>query len=147
MFSISKIVLPAIIKSLKQPIRFNYGVSGFLLVPNYNYKSQIVLGAYGVNRGGGYGGGRGGFGGGPRRMDRFGEAGSGLQRIDWGRMNLPEIAKNLYAEHPAIAERDEAEIHQWLNEGECTLDGNNIPRPILEFGESGFPRKNILGFL
>jgi hypothetical protein len=51
------------------------------------------------------------------------------------------IVKNLYHEHAAISRREQAEIHQWLSENECTLQGNNIPRPIFEFSESTFPRK------
>ena len=77
------------------------------------------------------------LGGAPRRMD---DAGQKLRPIEWDHSQLPPIKKNLYHEHASITRREQSEILQWLNSTECTLEGDNIPRPISEFSESGFPR-------
>uniref|UniRef100_A0A914MRL9 RNA helicase n=1 Tax=Meloidogyne incognita TaxID=6306 RepID=A0A914MRL9_MELIC len=133
-------------------------------VPPHSYGPPHGYGAYGGGGGfgaGGFGGGGGfgsfgGFGGGvtnyggggggdyanrgPRRMD---DAGKKLRPIEWDHSQLPPIKKNLYREHASITRREQSEILEWLRTTEVTLEGDNIPRPISEFHESGFPQEII----
>ena len=76
------------------------------------------------------------------------DAGKKLRPIEWDHSQLPPIKKNLYREHASITRREQSEILEWLRTTEVTLEGDNIPRPISEFHESGFPRLFIdLSFL
>jgi len=68
------------------------------------------------------------------------DAGKKLRPIEWDHSQLPPIKKNLYREHASITRREQSEILEWLRTTEVTLEGDNIPRPISEFHESGFPR-------
>ncbi|GIQ89759.1 hypothetical protein KIPB_012319, partial [Kipferlia bialata] len=99
-------------------------------------------GGYGGGRGGdrgGYGGDRGGYGGG----DRFGsgDLGGSLRRLDWERerQDLPPFEKNFYYEHPNVKARSVDEVKAFLKEGRLTLAGTQIPRPVTNFEEAGFP--------
>ena len=69
------------------------------------------------------------------------DAGGKLRPVDWSQTKLSPVKKQLYHEHAAIMRRSQAEIDQYLTQNECNLQGNNIPRPIFEFHESGYPRK------
>lgn len=112
--------------------------------------------SYGPSRGGGgfYGGrggsnghgsfGRGGRGGGNGGKFGGGRGGSGnpgdsLRAIDWDRENLRPLQKNFYLEHEAVAARNEYDINLWYQENQVTLEGKQIPRPVFEFTEAGFP--------
>lgn len=76
-------------------------------------------------------------------FDRYANSGSGFKSIDWSKVQLPHIRKNLYSEHAAITQRDQSEIREWLIQSECTLRGKDIPRPVFDFTESGFPEPII----
>lgn len=66
--------------------------------------------------------------------------GGKLQAVDFNKIkNLPPIKKNLYHEHTAVGRRSQSEIDKYLAENEVTLEGENIPRAILEFKESSYP--------
>lgn len=78
-----------------------------------------------------------GFGG--NRMRNDFTAGSKLRPVDWDKHQLSEIKKDLYKEHEIVTNRDLEEIKNWLKDNDCIIRGNNVPRPIFEFTESGFP--------
>lgn len=66
--------------------------------------------------------------------------GAKLCPVDFDKIkSLPSINKNLYHEHASVQRRSQSEIDQYLTENEVTLDGENIPRPIIEFKESTYP--------
>ncbi|KAF7638955.1 hypothetical protein Mgra_00001479 [Meloidogyne graminicola] len=126
---------------------YGYGTSGFGA-----YGGTGSFGGGGTGSSGfgapGVAGFRGGFGGTgfasrggglPKRMDDAGKK----RPIEWNHSQRPPIKKNLYREHASITRRDQSEILEWLNTNECTLEGDNIPRPISEFSESGFPQEII----
>lgn len=112
--------------------------------------------SYSGSRGGGFRGGRGGgfsnrggnsFGRGGGGGGRFGEsrgfgsnsAGESLRSIDWDRENLRPLQKNFYVEHAAVSARNEYDINIWYQDNQVTLEGKQIPRPVFEFTEAGFP--------
>jgi hypothetical protein len=82
-----------------------------------------------------------GFGG--TRMRNSFTQGSNLRPVDWSKRQINEIVKDLYKEHEMVATRDLNEIKKWLNDNECIIRGNDVPRPIFEFTESGFPEQII----
>jgi len=45
----------------------------------------------------------------------------------------------LYKEHENVTNRELDAIKEWLKENECIIRGQEVPRPIFEFIESGFP--------
>ncbi|KAM0720449.1 hypothetical protein Q7P37_004585 [Cladosporium fusiforme] len=91
-------------------------------------------GGYGGGRGG-YGGGRGGGGGG----DRMGELGAGLQKQNWDLSSMPKFEKSFYKEDPAVTARSQADVDKFRADNAMTLAGNDIPRPVENFDEAGFP--------
>ncbi|KAK0410995.1 hypothetical protein QR680_005421 [Steinernema hermaphroditum] len=104
-------------------------------------------GGYG-NGGGGSAGGRfggnsngygGGFGGGRGAAPGRDGMGKNLQTIDWSREDLQPIKKNFYTEAAVVTERDQFAIDKWITENQVTLEGRDIPRPVFEFSEAGFP--------
>lgn len=70
-------------------------------------------------------------------------AGSQLQPVDWTRIDLKEMKKDVYVENPSAANRNEIEIDEWMSENEILLKGNEIPKPILSFAEATFPGSSI----
>lgn len=102
-------------------------------------------GGYGGNSGfgggfsGGYGGkgsGKGGFGG-----DRMGGLGAGLKRIDWQQeSNLVTFEKNFYQEHPDVANMSPAEVQQFRDSKQMSIQAGNAPNPVRNFMEAGFPQ-------
>ncbi|GMS81943.1 hypothetical protein PENTCL1PPCAC_4118, partial [Pristionchus entomophagus] len=100
-------------------------------------------GGYG---GGGYGGGRSGYGGegafGGGRGGQF-SAGGRLGQIDWSQEALEPANKDLYKENPAVTERAQSEIDQWITANQVTLEGRGIPRPVFELSEAPFRREIV----
>ena len=88
---------------------------------------------------GGYGGGRsGGFGG--RGGGRFNDAPrQELTVPQWDLEQLPKFEKNFYTEHPNVAARSDADIEAFRAENEMSVQGHDIPHPITNFDEAGFP--------
>nr|CAD2176953.1 unnamed protein product [Meloidogyne enterolobii] len=82
-----------------------------------------------------------GYGG--NRMTKNSFAGSNLRPVDWNKHQLPEIKKDLYREHENVTNRELEAIKEWLKENECIIRGQEVPRPIFEFIESGFPEPII----
>ncbi|VDM95872.1 unnamed protein product [Thelazia callipaeda] len=115
----------------------------------------------GGGRGFGSGGGRGGtssrgglrsFGGrvgGSGGSGRFGSdrkydfgnrsGGNSLRPIDWTRENLRPFEKNFYHEHSAVTRREQVDLDKWFTDNQVTVEGNDLPRPVFEFPEAGFP--------
>ncbi|VDM36855.1 unnamed protein product [Toxocara canis] len=97
--------------------------------------------------GGGYGGRPGGFGGrgGPPAVNVFlcsgrdQMAGRGLREIDWRSQDLKQIEKNFYHELPVVTQRSQFEVDRWMQENQVTVQGRDVPRPVFEFSETGFP--------
>jgi superfamily II DNA/RNA helicase len=56
---------------------------------------------------------------------------------------LPPLKKNIYNESSVIKSRSQSEVTKWLNTNQVNLSGENVPRPVFEFSESGFPEKII----
>uniref|UniRef100_A0A915DQJ3 RNA helicase n=1 Tax=Ditylenchus dipsaci TaxID=166011 RepID=A0A915DQJ3_9BILA len=69
---------------------------------------------------------------------KFKDAGSKLQPVNWEGIEAYPIQKSFYQEHPTVTRRSQTEIQSWLNEHEVTLQGTNIPRPIFLFEEINF---------
>uniref|UniRef100_A0A914LHU4 RNA helicase n=2 Tax=Meloidogyne TaxID=189290 RepID=A0A914LHU4_MELIC len=82
-----------------------------------------------------------GYGG--NRMTKNSFAGNKLRPVDWNKHQLPEIKKDLYKEHENVTNRELDAIKEWLKENECIIRGQEVPRPIFEFIESGFPEPII----
>lgn len=96
---------------------------------NSNGSSSFGRGGRGGGTGSKFGGGRGGSG----------SAGDSLRAIDWDRENLRPLQKSFYREHEAVTARNEYDINLWYQENQVTLEGKQIPRPVFEFTEAGFP--------
>ncbi|KAK4702722.1 ATP-dependent RNA helicase DDX5/DBP2, partial [Phenoliferia sp. Uapishka_3] len=100
----------------------------------------------GGNSGGGYGGNSGGGGGGFRGGGRsdseavlVGQLGDRLDRIDWGRVKLEPFTKDFYEEAPSVAARSNSEVDRARAEMAMTVQGKQIPKPVMNFEETGFP--------
>lgn len=92
------------------------------------------------DRGGNYDSNRGGFSrGGRGSFSRDRELGDNLTKQNWDSMTLPTFEKNFYHEDPAVSARSEEEIAKFREENEMTISGREIPRPITNFKEAGFP--------
>ncbi|KAJ5907588.1 hypothetical protein N7495_000270 [Penicillium taxi] len=120
--------------------------------------------------GGGHGGGQGGYGGGGRGGfqggqggDRMSNLGSGLKKQDWGKFQsqhsiipgfesdgsnnnfadldtMPKFEKSFYSEHPDVTARSQEEIDAFRKEKQMVVQGVNVPRPVENFDEAGFPQ-------
>jgi len=53
------------------------------------------------------------------------------------------IVKNFYVENELVAKRSEKENQDFLKENHIKVTGNNIPRPVMTFEESGMPKHII----
>lgn len=88
-------------------------------------------------RGGSFGGDRGfggGFGG-----DRMGNLGDNLVKQEWDLESLPRFEKNFYVEHEIVRNRSDQEVDAFRKTHDMTCNGTDIPKPIEEFDEAGFP--------
>lgn len=91
-------------------------------------------GGYG---GGGGGGGYGSYGGGGDRMSNLG---AGLQKQNWDLETLPKFEKSFYQEHPNVTNRSAAEVDKFRRDHAITVSGHDVPKPVENFDEAGFPR-------
>jgi ATP-dependent RNA helicase DDX5/DBP2 len=78
----------------------------------------------------------------PVRHNRPG-AGQNLKPVDYSKVKLSPVEKNIYEEHPNVTARSKAEVDAWLKEHGVTLNGSNIPKPVMEFGETNFGDKLV----
>lgn len=105
------------------------------------------------SRGGDFRGGRGsdrnsynrdnnGFNGGFQGNSRsFNQGPQELIKPNWDEelSNLPTFEKNFYVEHESVRNRSDSEIAEFRKENEMTISGHDIPKPITNFDEAGFP--------
>ncbi|KAM3725307.1 putative ATP-dependent RNA helicase [Dirofilaria immitis] len=95
-------------------------------------------------RGGGPGsGGRFSSSFGDRKYDfgsRGASGGNSLRPIDWSRENLRPFEKNFYHEHSGVTRREQVEVDKWFTDYQVTVEGNDLPRPVFDFKEAGFPQ-------
>lgn len=54
--------------------------------------------------------------------------------------SLPKFEKSFYKEHPDVAARSEREVEEFRKKHEMTVQGRNVPRPVENFDEAGFPQ-------
>ncbi|KAJ3230462.1 ATP-dependent RNA helicase dbp2 [Chytriomyces hyalinus] len=103
--------------------------------------------SYGGNRGASnrfapYGN-RGGCGGRPARaFDDVNHQYNARPTFD----DLPPFVKNFYSEHAAVAAMPESDVLEFRNEHSMTLDGQNIPRPMLKMEHGSFPSEITANF-
>jgi superfamily II DNA/RNA helicase len=94
------------------------------------------------DRGGGGGGGGGSFGGswgggGGRGGDN---PGGNLRKPKWDSYTLVPFEKNFYNPHPNLSNADPRQVERFRGEKEITIvRGSNVPNPITNFEEGGFP--------
>ncbi|KAL3877627.1 hypothetical protein ACJMK2_035328 [Sinanodonta woodiana] len=96
----------------------------------------------GSRPGGGFGGGGGGFGGsnfGRGKLTKNDIPGQRLRRPKWDIDKLTKFEKNFYVEDVKVTNRTPAEIAAYRHEKQVTVNGRNLPNPIVEFNEANFP--------
>lgn len=65
--------------------------------------------------------------------------GQNLGNVDWARETLSKFEKNFYIEDERVTRRSDEEITAFRAEKEMKIQGTNVPRPITNFEEAGFP--------
>jgi len=113
---------------------------------NRSYGGGRRSGGGGRYGGGGRFGGGGRHGGGGRNGGRRGggsdfgigrgQPGSGLKAVDWSRIKLKPFARNFFVPRTDMQLN---EINAWRASVEITVEGNDIPQPVLTFDPSMFP--------
>lgn len=73
--------------------------------------------------------------------DKMANLGASLRRPDWNSLSndLTTFRKDFYQEHVAVRTRTEDEIAAFRRQHEMTIFGRDIPRPVQDFHEAGFP--------
>ncbi|OZC07406.1 DEAD/DEAH box helicase [Onchocerca flexuosa] len=71
---------------------------------------------------------------------RGASGGNSLRPVDWSRENLRPFEKDFYQEHSAVTRREQVEIDKWFTDYQVTVEGNDLPRPVFDFKEAGFPQ-------
>ncbi|KAL8659261.1 MAG: hypothetical protein Q9226_000531 [Calogaya cf. arnoldii] len=84
--------------------------------------------------GGSYGGDFGGSG------DKMANLGAGLKTQQWDMNTLPKFEKSFYKEDPNVTNRSERDVDAFRKLKEITIQGKNVPRPVENFDEAGFPK-------
>ncbi|RZC02347.1 DEAD-box ATP-dependent RNA helicase 20, partial [Glycine soja] len=52
---------------------------------------------------------------------------------------LPHFEKNFYIESPAVRAMTDAEVNEYRQQREITVEGRDIPKPVKSFHDAGFP--------
>uniref|UniRef100_A0A915K8X2 Helicase ATP-binding domain-containing protein n=1 Tax=Romanomermis culicivorax TaxID=13658 RepID=A0A915K8X2_ROMCU len=99
----------------------------------------------GYGSGSSYGGSNRGYGqsnsysggGANRNSGRWEMNGSSLSKPRWD--SVATVEKNFYKEHEAVQKRPMEEIQNFLNKNDIKVKGTDVPRPIFNFNEAGFP--------
>ncbi|KAG5016154.1 hypothetical protein JHK82_021827 [Glycine max] len=52
---------------------------------------------------------------------------------------LPHFEKNFYIESPAVRAMTDAEVNEYRQQREITVEGRDIPKPVKTFHDAGFP--------
>lgn len=79
----------------------------------------------------------GAFGGGSRAFaaPSKADASAAASELD----GLPRFEKNFYVESPSVAGMTEEEVEAYRRRREITVEGRDVPKPVLEFRDVGFP--------
>lgn len=120
---------------------------------SYRGGSRSYQNGYGSSSGrSSYGGGRSGgsdwgsfkkdnyYGAGGKKWEDSAGAGASLKRPKWENENLTAINKNFYQEHQDVMARTPAQVQEWYDANSVTVEGTNIPKPILQFSEANFDK-------
>ena len=60
--------------------------------------------------------------------------------MDWNKHSLVPFEKHFYAPHPNIKDAHPRDVEKFRSENQITvMRGDNIPNPITNFQEAGFP--------
>ena len=65
--------------------------------------------------------------------------GANLKAQNWDPATLTKFEKSFYKEAPSVANRSQRDVDQFRREKEITIQGKNVPRPVENFDEAGFP--------
>lgn len=68
-----------------------------------------------------------------------GQPGANLRKPRWDLNRLEPFKKDFYIPNEAVQNRDPCIVEQYRSEKEITLRGKNIPNPVFNFNEAGFP--------
>ena len=52
---------------------------------------------------------------------------------------LTPFEKNFYVEVPSVANMSDEEVEAYRRRREITVEGRDVPKPVREFRDSGFP--------
>lgn len=52
---------------------------------------------------------------------------------------LTPFEKNFYVESPSVAAMTEDEVEEYRTKREITVEGRDVPKPVREFRDVGFP--------
>ena len=52
---------------------------------------------------------------------------------------MPKFEKSFYKEDPSVANRSERDVQAFRREHEIAVQGSNVPKPVENFDEAGFP--------
>ncbi|KAI9870395.1 MAG: ATP-dependent RNA helicase dbp2, partial [Watsoniomyces obsoletus] len=52
---------------------------------------------------------------------------------------MPKFEKSFYKEDPAVSSRSPRDVDDFRKEKEISIHGRNVPRPVENFDEAGFP--------
>ncbi|KAK3709828.1 ATP-dependent RNA helicase dbp2 [Vermiconidia calcicola] len=111
---------------------------------SYGQSNGYSNGTNGYSGGGGsYGGGSygssNGYGGGAGGGDKMSNLGANLKQQHWDINTMPKFEKSFYKEHPAVAARSQAEVDAFRHEKQIAITGRDVPKPVENFDEAGFP--------
>lgn len=65
--------------------------------------------------------------------------GAGLKEQQWDLNTMPKFEKSFYKEDPAVTSRSQAEVDAFRKEKQIAIQGRDVPRPVQNFDEAGFP--------
>uniref|UniRef100_A0A0D9Y4J9 RNA helicase n=1 Tax=Oryza glumipatula TaxID=40148 RepID=A0A0D9Y4J9_9ORYZ len=81
----------------------------------------------------------GAFGGGTRAFAPTSKADSAAAAAAADLDGLPRFEKNFYVESPSVAGMTEEEVEAYRRRREITVEGRDVPKPVREFRDVGFP--------
>ncbi|KXJ72144.1 hypothetical protein RP20_CCG018740 [Aedes albopictus] len=74
-----------------------------------------------------------------KRFDKQERNGENLRPVRWDQVKLEPFKKDFFNPASSVLERSRSEVCQFLDKNEITMIGKNVPAPIIQFAESGFP--------
>jgi ATP-dependent RNA helicase DDX5/DBP2 len=81
----------------------------------------------------------GAFGGGTRAFAAPTKADAAAATAAAELEGLPRFEKNFYVEVPAVAGMTAEEVEAYRRRREITVEGNDVPKPVSDFRDVGFP--------